>query len=69
MGGVLKVMVMFASTGDFMVVMFELYEEGGGNCPEVPTLCRRRQTSVKRNAFDEAQNNRYAELAGVFDST
>jgi hypothetical protein len=32
MAGVLKVMVMFPSTGDWIVVMFEA---GGGNCARV----------------------------------
>ena len=56
MGGVLKVMVMFPSTGDFIVVMFA---GGGGNCPKGTVLCSRRLVSVKTRAFDEVQNSRY----------
>lgn len=68
MEGVLNVMVMFPSTGDFMVVMFELFDKGGGNCPQVTVLCSRRPTSVKSDAFDEAQNSRYAESVRLFNS-
>lgn len=68
MGGVLKVMVMFPSTGDLMVVMFELREEIGGNCPKTIVVCSTRQITVKSNAFDEARNDRCADLAGVSNS-
>ena len=61
MGGVLKVIVMFPSTGDFMVVMFA---GGGGNCPKLTVLCCRRLVSVKTNAFEEARNSRYVESVG-----
>lgn len=61
MGGVLKAMVIFPSTGDFIVVIFA---GGGGNCPKVTVLCRRRPVSVKTNAFDEKRNSRYVESVG-----
>lgn len=67
-GGVLKVMVMFPSTGDLMVVMFKLREEIGGNCPKAIVLCSKRQITVKSNTFDEARNDRCADLAEVFTS-
>ena len=61
-GGVLKVMVMFPSTGDFIVVMSGSSESGGGNCPKMTPLCSRTQNSAESNAFDRAQNSRYASL-------
>lgn len=67
-GGVLKVMVMFPSTGDLMVVIFEPRETSGGNCPTAIVLCSRKQITVKRDAFDEARNDRCADLAGDFNS-